>query len=160
MSDVGQIGALLWTRLRVMSVYRREPRPRARPRHTDLPHPMLGTTHPGQPGMQERLVLKESRCRHVFSTVSCTGQHPCAQSLAGQANRAPRSKPRYRSSWAASASNSVRVTHHGPLSPNAAVNNPSSSIPYDSLLRDHHGQSRSQRNHHPSSTRHAAITPT
>ena len=37
----------------------REPRPRARPGHTDLPYPMLRAAHPGQPGMQERLVLKE-----------------------------------------------------------------------------------------------------
>jgi integrase len=77
-----------------------------------------------------------------------TGQHPCAQSLAGHANRPPRSKSRYNSSWAASASNSLRVTRHGRLNPNAAVNNPSSSIPHNPQ-RDHHGQSRSQRNDHP-----------
>jgi hypothetical protein len=72
---------------------------------------------------------KKFRCRHVLSTVSCTGQPPCAQSLAGNPNRAPRPKTRYRSNWAASTSNSVRVTRHGPFNPKATVNNPSSSIP-------------------------------
>jgi hypothetical protein len=47
-------------------------------------------------------------------------------------------------SWAISASNSLRVTRHGPLDPSAAVNKPAHPYLHDPLLRDHHGQSRSQ----------------
>ena len=36
-----------------------EPRPWARPGHADLPHPMLGTTHPRQPGIQQRPMLEK-----------------------------------------------------------------------------------------------------
>lgn len=109
--------------------------------------PCSGHNTPGRRACSNALYWKKSMCRQVLSVVSCTGQAPSAQSLAGQANRAPPGKSRYTSSCAPS--NSVRVTRHGALNPNAAVNNPSSSIPCDPLLRDHHGQSRSQRNHHP-----------
>jgi len=37
----------------------REPRPRARPSHADLPHPVLGADHPRQPGMQQRPMLEK-----------------------------------------------------------------------------------------------------
>jgi hypothetical protein len=69
-----------------------------------------------------------------------------------------RSKPRYRSSWAASASNSVRITRHGPLNPNAAVNNPSSSIPLCpcyATITDSHAANETIT---PSSTHHAGTT--
>jgi hypothetical protein len=60
--------------------------------------PCSGQRTRGSRACKNALCWKKSRCRHVFSTASCTGQHPCAQSLAGQANRAPRSKSRYKSS--------------------------------------------------------------
>ncbi len=83
---------------------------------------VAAAAHPRQPGVQERLVLEESRCRHVLPAVSCSGQAPRAQSLAGHANRAPRSKSKYRSNEVRSTSNSLRVTRHGLLHPDAAVN--------------------------------------
>ncbi len=109
--------------------------------------------------MQERLVLEKVQMPPRLVAVSCSGQAPCAQPLAGHANRAPRSKSRYRSSWVRSASNSLRVTRHGPLNPNAAVNNLQLShtptTPCYATITDSHAANETIT---PSSTRHAGTT--
>ncbi len=80
--------------------------------------------------------------------------------MAGQGNRTPRPNSRYRSNRACSASNSVRATRHGPLNPNAAVNNPNSSIRLDLFhvtVTDSHAVNETI---FPPSTRHAEAKPT
>ena len=65
---------------------RREPRARARPGHAHLPHPMLGTTHPRQPGMQQRLVPEEVQVppRLVRGVVHRAGIVPAARGRTGE----------------------------------------------------------------------------
>ena len=65
---------------------------------------------------------KKSKCRHVLASVSCTGHASSVHPGSGHGNRAPRGYSRYRSSRAASLSNSDRATRHGTASPNAVVN--------------------------------------
>src|SRR5450631_3515428 len=85
-------------------------------------HPVLGAAGPRHRACRNALYWKKSKCRHVLSSVSCTGQEPSSQPATEHPKRAPRGKSRYRSSRPCATSKSERVTRHGSPNPKAVLN--------------------------------------
>jgi hypothetical protein len=105
--------------------------------------------HPRTPGVQERLVLEEVQVPPgvLRAVVHRTGPLCTVLGRAGEPGTSLEIQVQIQ--LGGRRVDSLRTTRHGPLSPSAAVNNPSSSMPLLPLLHDYHGQSRTQRNHHP-----------
>src|SRR5450755_3317230 len=84
--------------------------------------PCSGQRVRGTRACRNALYWKKSKCRHVLSSVSCTGQEPSSQPPTEHPKRAPRGKSRYRSSRPCATSKSERVTRHGSPNPKAVLN--------------------------------------
>src|SRR5450755_4250349 len=84
--------------------------------------PCSGQRVRGTRACRNALYWKKSKCRHVLSSVSCTGQEPSSQPATEHPKRAPRGKSRYRSNRPCATSKSERVTRHGSPNPKAVLN--------------------------------------